>query len=91
MAAVAVSKARTATSGDLHRARVGARVGEPHAAHAAAGQLGRGRVGPLDERDRVRGQVVLEQAGVLGLEVAAEAEEVEVGDRNPAVVAARRW
>ena len=49
-------------------------------------KLARGELGPLDERDRVGRQVVVEQARVLARE-AAEPVEVEVGDGNVARVA----
>ena len=73
-------------SGPSPRSHGGHRPACVSSTRSAAGSLERiGRGRPFDERDRVRGQVVVQEPRVLGAQV-TEAEQVEVGDRHaPAV------
>ena len=79
---------------DLDLAPVATRVADldpPRHPHPVALERLGADLGPLDERDRVGGQVVVEQPRLLGAEP-AEAVEVEVrdrGDASPACSAGR--
>jgi hypothetical protein len=72
---------------ELDPATVAALVGEPHLEPGARRQARPGDRRPLDEADRGCVQVVLEQGRFLEVEI-CEPVEVEVGDRDPAAVAA---
>src|SRR3954452_25240954 len=61
---------------------IATRVSEPDLDPAATGELGQGDRGPLDEGDRARPEVVVEQGGVLVGET-LQPVEVEVRDRHP--------
>ena len=75
----------------LDPAPVAAEVLEAHARRdVQPGQAVARDLGPLDERDAVGRELVVEQLGLLVAEALREAVEVEVRDRDAAVLVAPR-